>query len=74
MHHLIPRSYSQKFSNSIEVFSNYISLCPKCHRLIHQAVKTERDIVIRILFSERKERLKNTGLDIKENELLEMYT
>lgn len=74
VHHLIPRSYSQKFSNSIEVFSNYISLCPKCHRLIHQAVKTERDIVIRILFSERKERLKNTGLDIKENELLEMYT
>lgn len=73
VHHLIPRSYSQKFSNSIEVFSNYIVLCPNCHRLIHQAVKIERERVIKILFNKRKGRLKNSGLEIKENELLEMY-
>lgn len=74
IHHLIPKSHSDSFTSSIEVSANYVALCANCHRLVHQAIKVEREKVLKTLFEERKERLKKCNLIIEEvNTLFNMY-
>jgi 5-methylcytosine-specific restriction enzyme A len=41
-HHLIPMEYQHLFTNSLDVVSNIISLCPNCHRKIHYGEPLER--------------------------------
>jgi 5-methylcytosine-specific restriction protein A len=41
-HHLIPIEYQHLFTNSLDVVSNIISLCPNCHRKIHYGEPLER--------------------------------
>ena len=73
IHHLIPKEYSNRFNNSIEVLSNYVTLCPNCHQLVHKAVDRERKDHLTKLLSERKEKLSHLGLAIETDELLEFY-
>lgn len=73
VHHLIPKEYSNRFGNSIEVLPNYITLCPNCHQLMHKAVDRERKDHIRHLLDQRKERLSVLNLDVEADELFEFY-
>lgn len=73
VHHLIPREYSNRFNNSIEVMPNYVVLCPSCHQLIHKAVDRERKDHLTKLLNERKEKLSHLNLVLDINELLEFY-
>ncbi len=67
VHHFIPREFSNNYERTIEVIENYISLCPSCHRLIHNGTDRERIKVINYLFNKRKDLLERKGLliDIK---------
>lgn len=72
-HHLIPVSYQEKFQNSLDVPSNIISLCPNCHRLLHSATFSEKEIYLKRLFTERVNLLNKQGINLALDELLEMY-
>lgn len=73
VHHFIPREFRNNFENSIDVLANYITLCPHCHRMIHLATDRERVDIIRFIYSQRKDRLKNCGLEIEFVDLLNFY-
>ena len=73
VHHLIPREYSNRFNNSIEVFPNYVTLCPGCHQLMHKAVDRERKDHLKRLLSERRDRMIALGLCVEVKDLLEFY-
>ncbi|MCL2015121.1 MAG: HNH endonuclease [Defluviitaleaceae bacterium] len=73
IHHFIPREFANDFDASIEVLSNYIALCPNCHRKIHLAVDNERKHLIRLLFNDCKDQLKKVQLDVDLENLFEYY-
>ena len=67
-HHLIPMEYQHLFTNSLDVVSNIISLCPNCHRKIHYGEPLERIEMATKLYNIRKPDLegifKITSVDI----------
>lgn len=73
IHHFIPREFANDFDVSIEDINNYVALCPNCHRKIHLAEDSERKHLINKLFNDRKEKLKNSGLDIDIKTLYSYY-
>ncbi len=74
VHHLIPRAVANRFPNSIEVLSNYVPLCPTCHRKIHLAVDRERQDMIRYIYNKRKDGLSEKGITIERiDELFKFY-
>jgi hypothetical protein len=73
VHHLVPQEFRNEFSKSIEVFANYVTLCPFCHELVHKAVDKERISSINFLLSERKERLEAMGLTVTAELLYSFY-
>ncbi len=73
VHHFLPREFRNNFGKSIEVQANYIVLCPRCHKMIHNAVDNERKPMITGIFNQRIERLKKCGLEIELKEILKLY-
>ena len=73
VHHFVPREFRNNFENSVDVLANYITLCPHCHRLIHLATDRERIDVIRYIYNQRKDRLKNCGIEVEFEDLLSFY-
>ena len=71
-HHLIPMNQQGHFDNSLDVYSNLVSLCPICHRLLHHGIESERKPVLRKLYDERKERLQSAGIRIGVGEFFEL--
>lgn len=73
-HHLIPISYQGNYSNTIDITSNLICLCPNCHSQIHYGLKSDIEAMLKKFLALRKEDLKNNGgIDIDENTLLAYY-
>ncbi len=70
-HHLIPLAYSELFNYSLDVEENIVSLCSTCHKQIHYGKDAE--VLIKKLYTSRKELLKDAGIVLSEQELLEMY-
>ncbi len=73
VHHFIPREFRNNFENSVDVLANYITLCPHCHRMIHLATDRERVNIIRYIYNQRKDRLKNCGIEVEFEDLLNFY-
>lgn len=69
VHQIIPREYAGEFDVNIERASNYVALCPHCHRLIHEASDDERFEALSALYWSRKEKLDADGI-VPTNELL----
>ena len=72
-HHLIPMKLQDKFSFSLDVPGNIVSLCPNCHRAIHHAVTTTREKIFSKLYMSRKNSLEDFGIPISESDLLKVY-
>lgn len=70
-HHLVPLGYSECFDWSLDVEENVVSLCSTCHNQIHYGKDAE--VLIKKLYASRKELLKQAGIVLSEQELLEMY-
>ncbi|MBO6291181.1 MAG: HNH endonuclease [Selenomonas sp.] len=60
-HHIIPLKLQERFSSSLDVYANLISLCPICHRKIHLGIKEERRLMIDDIYEKRKDRLVKCG-------------
>ena len=72
-HHLIPIKYQDYFDYSLDVEENICSLCSNCHNCLHYGIDEERFVLLRKLYEKRKEHLKNVGLDITLDQLIEFY-
>lgn len=70
-HHLIPLQYQNNFDFSLDVEANVVSLCPNCHCMLHYG--QDKSDLLRRLYDNRIERLKNCNLDIRFEDLLLMY-
>jgi hypothetical protein len=70
-HHLIPLSFHANFSYSLDVEQNIVSLCSHCHNLLHYG----RDIsdVLKKLHENRKDLLKEVGVEVTFEQLLSYY-
>ena len=71
-HHIIPLQRQDLFSYSLDIYTNVVSLCPNCHRLLHLAIKREKQYYLDRLFDIRKDRLTSSGIDISRDEFLRL--
>ena len=70
-HHLIPLYVQDYFDVSLDQEANIVSLCSNCHNWIHYGENNK--IILKKLFDERKEKLKEIGINISFNELMKYY-
>ena len=70
-HHLIPLAFSDNFDVSLDVEENIVSLCSTCHNLIHYGKDAAQ--LIKKLYMQRGELLRQVGLELTLEELLKMY-
>lgn len=73
VHHFVPREFRNNYEYSIDVFANYITLCPQCHKMIHLATDRERIDAIRYIYNKRVKRLSNCGLNVELDDLMKYY-
>ncbi|SFC72983.1 MrcB family domain-containing protein [Massilia yuzhufengensis] len=73
-HHLIPISQQPRFSASLDVVANIVSLCATCHRLLHYGANNERRSLLISLFKRRKQLLRNQDLQIHPDDFLRLYS
>ncbi|API90060.1 hypothetical protein BKP56_12690 [Marinilactibacillus sp. 15R] len=72
-HHLIPMAAQQFYENTIDFSDNIVTLCPNCHRKIHNGIKNEKKEMINKLFEKRKDKYYKFGIEISKKELLNYY-
>ena len=72
-HHLIPLEFQEKFSYSLDVPANIVSLCPNCHRKLHFAFIKDKNEILEKLLMDRYDKLKEFGIEISKDELFEIY-
>lgn len=63
-HHLIPISRYRDFEYSVDVMENIVSLCSHCHNLLHYGQFEDKVPLLTKLYNERKDALKECGLDL----------
>lgn len=73
-HHFIGISFYKQFSEvDLDRSANIVSLCPNCHRKIHNGKDIERYMMIEILFKRLEIRLKEVGIEVTLEKLKEIY-
>ena len=72
-HHLIPISKYKNFAYSVDVEENIVSLCSHCHNLIHYGRDKDKEIVLRKIYNERIDQLKDAGLFLTFEQLMRYY-
>lgn len=72
-HHLIPLSEQSRFSVSLDVEANIVSLCSNCHNCVHYGIDEERLLILKQLYECRRDRLAKCGINISLNDLLTLY-
>lgn len=72
-HHLIPLSEQWRFTFSLDVVSNIVSLCPTCHRLLHCGLPKSKRPHLESLFSRRYIDLVKQGIKVTPKDLFLMY-
>lgn len=71
-HHIIPINAQSYFPNvNIDIPENVICLCPSCHREIHNG-ENANELVTKV-FNLRNDKLKEKGINIEIEKLLEFY-
>ena len=58
---------------NIDSVENIVSLCPNCHRKVHSGEKNIKENTLKKIFNDRKQSLRRIGIDIRFEELLELY-
>lgn len=72
-HHLIPISKYRDFDYSVDVMENIVSLCSYCHNLLHYGRLEDKEPILKKLYNDRIEALKNVGLDLQFEQLKNYY-
>lgn len=69
--HLIPLRYAEEFSYSLDVVSNIVSLCPTCYESLCYGSRQKE--MLEVLYRKRADSLKEAGIEITLERLLQMY-
>lgn len=72
-HHLIPISKYRDFDYSLDIMQNIVSLCSNCHNLLHYGCFEAKKPILEKLYNERKDALKECGIDITLEQLEAYY-
>jgi 5-methylcytosine-specific restriction protein A len=72
-HHLIPTSAQSQFDISLDIPQNITVLCPNCHKAIHNGNVDEIEKILKVLWQQKKDELKSSGLLIEYDDLLSFY-
>jgi 5-methylcytosine-specific restriction protein A len=72
-HHLIPISQQHLFEVPLDVTANVVALCATCHRMLHYGVPQEKKSLLMSLLKQRKQRLLEKSISVKENDFLRFY-
>src|SRR5690606_9904068 len=78
-HHFIPLTYQntlsywQNFERNIDCVENIVSLCPNCHRMIHQANNETKKEILNKLFIKQKEKLESIQIKLTIDEVYKLY-
>ncbi len=72
-HHLIPISKYRDFQFSVDIMQNIVSLCSHCHNLLHYGRFEDKKPILEKLYNERKEALKECGIEITLEQLEAYY-
>lgn len=70
-HHLIPLCFQTIFDFSLDVEANVVSLCPRCHSLLHYG--RDKDQLLKLLYQKRIARLKACKIGLSYERLLLYY-
>ena len=70
-HHLVPLEYWENFDGYLDTEENIVCLCSNCHNEIHYGKNPEK--LIRQLYNDRCELLKEVGIDISLEDLYKLY-
>lgn len=73
VHHLVPLSRQGDFKYKLDTKANIVPLCPNCHRMLHHGRLKDIEPVLELLFTERKDKLKRSGIDITCEALVDCY-
>ena len=73
-HHLIPISQQNLFDVSLDVVANVVSLCATCHRMMHFGVPEEKKSYLLSLLRQRKAKLREKAIEVKDNDFLQFYS
>lgn len=73
VHHLIPLKQQNHFRYKLDCKANIIPLCPNCHRMLHYGCNEEIKPTLKKLYDDRIIYLKQSGLDITFEQLVEYY-
>ncbi|EFM09529.1 conserved hypothetical protein [Paenibacillus curdlanolyticus YK9] len=72
-HHLIPISLQGRFSVSLDICENIVSLCPTCHRLLHYSSEPSKLEVLGRLWDSRRDGLEKRGVLLERENFLQIY-
>ena len=73
VHHLIPLEWQREFAYKLDTRANLVPLCPLCHKLIHYGRMEDKQPILTQLYEERRDALRESGLEITLDELLRFY-
>ena len=73
-HHLIPISQQSLFEASLDIVANVVSLCATCHRMMHFGLPEEKKAHLLGLLKERKNRLREKAIEVKDSDFLQFYS
>lgn len=72
-HHLIPLNFQTDFEYSLDVKANIISLCPRCHRLMHFGTIDDIIPMLEFFLKTRINLLNKCGINISLEKLIIYY-
>ena len=72
-HHLIPMKAQKDFEKNIDRPENIVSLCPTCHRAIHNARKDEKVEILNKIYNNKIKKLNEVGINISFEDLYNKY-
>lgn len=72
-HHLVPMKAQDDFDPGLDFPENIISLCPNCHRAIHNSQIPVKAVYLRKFYNERIASINQRGINLTFRELCEYY-
>ena len=67
-HHIIALKKQNVVPRSLDIYANIICLCPVCHRFLHYGTAQDKRPVIKMIYSQRADRLAKSGIKLSQGE------
>lgn len=72
-HHLVPMKAQRYFDINLDRTENIVALCPNCHKAVHYGSRDEKIRYLRPLYDSRIDSLRECGIDISFDDLIDNY-